>query len=252
MKPALRQGALVITGASRGIGAAVARLAGKEGYRVGVLYRERLDEARQVVTDIEAAGSEALAVRCDVGHEADIVQAFERLSGRFGGICGLVNNAGITGGTSRVADLNAATLEEICRINITGAFLCAREAVRRMSTLRGGRGGGIVNLSSLAARTGTPNVWVHYAATKGAIDTMTIGLAKEVAAEGIRVNAVRPGLIETDIHAGREPGQLARLLQMVPLARIGEPDEIAASVVWLLSDAASYVTGALIDVGGGL
>ena len=252
MKPASRQGALVVTGASRGIGAAVARMAGKEGYRVGVLYREKFDEAQQVVSDIVAAGSEALAVRCDVGNEADIVHAFDMLALRFGGICGLVNNAGITGGISRVSDLTAAILEEVCRINITGAFLCAREAVNRMSTRRGGKGGGIVNLSSLAARTGTPNVWIHYAATKGAIDTMTIGLAKEVAGDGIRVNAVRPGLIETDIHIGREPGQLARLVQMVPLARIGEPDEVAASVVWLLSDAASYVTGALIDVGGGL
>ena len=242
----------LVTGASRGIGAAVARMAGKEGYRVGVLYREKLEEAQQVVSDIVAAGSEAQAVRCDVGNEADIVQAFDTLSRRFDGICGLVNNAGITGGISRVADLTAAKLEEVCRINIVGAFLCAREAVNRMSARRGGQGGGIVNLSSLAARTGTPNVWVHYAATKGAIDTMTVGLAKEVAGDGIRVNAVRPGLIETDIHIGREPGQLARLVQMVPLARIGEPDEVAASVVWLLSDAASYVTGVLIDVGGGL
>lgn len=252
MKPVSRRGALVVTGASRGIGAAVARMAGKQGYRVGVLYREKFDEAQQLVSDIVAAGSEALAVRCDVGNEAEIVQAFDTLAKRFDGICGLVNNAGITGGPSRVGDLTATTLEEVCRINIVGAFLCAREAVNRMSTRRGGRGGGIVNLSSLAARTGTPHVWIHYAATKGAIDTMTIGLAKEVAGDGIRVNAVRPGLIETDIHIGREPGQLERLVQLVPLARIGEPDEVAASVMWLLSDAASYVTGALIDVGGGL
>ena len=153
---------------------------------------------------------------------------------------------------SVVADLTAATLEEVCRINIVGAFLCARESVRRMSTRRGGKGGAIVNVSSLAARTGTPNVWIHYAATKGAVDTMTVGLAKEVAADGIRVNAVRPGLIETDIHIGRDPDQLARTLQMVPMGRMGQPDEIAAVVVWLLSNEANYVTGALVDAGGGL
>ncbi|HEY8622600.1 MAG TPA: SDR family oxidoreductase [Casimicrobiaceae bacterium] len=252
MHKTANRGALVVTGGSRGIGAAVARLAGSRGYRVAILYRERESAAMTVVADVEAAGSEALAVRCDIGNEAEVVGAFDAAATRFGGIAGLVNNAGITGGMSKVADLTATTLEEVCRINIVGAFLCARESVRRMSTRRGGKGGAIVNVSSLAARTGTPNVWIHYAATKGAVDTMTVGLAKEVAADGIRVNAVRPGLIETDIHIGRDPDQLARTLQMVPIGRMGQPDEIAAVVLWLLSDESNYVTGALVDAGGGL
>ena len=252
MQKAANRGALVVTGGSRGIGAAVARRAGRQGYRVAILYRERESDAMTVVGDIESAGSEALAVRCDVGNEADVVGAFDAAATRFGGIAGLVNNAGITGGMSAVANVTAVTLEEVCRINIVGAFLCAREAVRRMSTRRGGKGGAIVNISSLASKTGTPNVWIHYAATKGALDTMTVGLAKEVAVDGIRVNAVRPGLIETDIHIGRDPDQLARTLQMVPMGRMGQPDEIAAAVLWLLSDEAVYVTGALVDAGGGL
>jgi len=252
MRQTANRGALVVTGGSRGIGAAVARLAGRQGFRVAILYRERESDAMTVVADVEAAGSEAVALRCDIGNEAEIVGAFAAAATRFDGIAGLVNNAGITGGMSAVADLTAATLEEVCRINIVGAFLCARESVRRMSTRRGGKGGAIVNVSSLAARTGTPNVWIHYAATKGAVDTMTVGLAKEVAADGIRVNAVRPGLIETDIHIGRDPDQLARTLQMVPMGRMGQPDEIAAVVVWLLSNEANYVTGALVDAGGGL
>ena len=238
MRRSRNQGGLVVTGGSRGIGAAVARLAGRQGFRVAILYREREADASAVVADI--------------GSEAEVVAAFDAAATRFGGIAGLVNNAGITGGMSTVANLTAATLEDVCRINIVGAFLCAREAVRRMSTRCGGQGGAIVNVSSLAARTGTPNVWIHYAATKGALDTMTVGLAKEVAVDGIRVNAVRPGLIETDIHIGRDPGQLARTLQMVPAGRMGQPDEIAAVILWLLSDEATYVTGALVDAGGGL
>ena len=252
MRRSRNQGGLVVTGGSRGIGAAAARLAGRQGFRVAILYREREADASAVVADIEAVGSEALALRCDIGSEAEVVAAFDAAATRFGGIVGLVNNAGITGGMSTVANLTAATLEDVCRINIVGAFLCAREAVRRMSTRCGGQGGAIVNVSSLAARTGTPNVWIHYAATKGALDTMTVGLAKEVAVDGIRVNAVRPGLIETDIHIGRDPGQLARTLQMVPAGRMGQPDEIAAVILWLLSDEATYVTGALVDAGGGL
>ncbi len=243
---------LIVTGGSRGIGAMTAKAAAKTGYAVAILYREQTAAAARCVSEIETAGGQALAIKADVSSEADVVQAFDTAAGRLGTIVGLVNNAGITAGPRRVADLSAGQLEEVCMVNIVGAFLCAREAVRRMSTARGHGGGAIVNVSSGAARTGSPGVWVHYAATKGALDTMTVGLAKEVAAEGIRVNAVRPGLIDTEIHATRDPEQMAQMLSAVPAKRIGRPDEIADIILWLLSEQSSYVTGALIDAAGGL
>lgn len=245
------RGVMLITGGSRGIGAATARRAARAGWRIAVVYREREERAREVVEAIEAAGGRALAVRADVGDEAQVRAAFDAAQ-RLGTLTALVNNAGITGGVSRVADLEAATLAEVLRINVYGAFLCAREAVRRMSTARGGAGGAIVNVSSGASQLGTPGVWVHYAASKGALDTLTVGLAKEVAGEGIRVNGVRPGLIDTEIHEARPSGQLERVVQTIPMGRIGTAEEIAAAIVWLASDEAPYVTGAQLDARGGL
>ena len=244
-------GVMVVTGGSRGIGAAAAAKAAAAGWTVAIVYRERDAEARALVERVAAAGGRAEAIRADVGDEHSVVAAFEAAA-RLGPIGCLVNNAGVTGGVSRLADLQADTLERLLRINVLGAFLCAREAARRMSTDRGGRGGSIVNVSSGASRLGGPGVWVHYAATKGAIDTMTVGLAKELAAEGIRVNAVRPGIIDTEIHADRPPGQLERIAQSIPLGRLGTADETADAILWLASPQASYVTGALLDQTGGL
>ena len=245
------RGVCVVTGGSRGIGAATVRLAAGRGYAVALTYRERADEAQRVVADVEAAGGRATAICADVADEAAMQAAFATADA-LGPLTLLVNNAGIVGDVGRVEDVQVAMLERLVRINVVGAFIAAREAVRRMSTKRGGRGGSIVNVSSGASQLGSPNVWVHYAATKGALDTMTIGLAKEVAGEGIRVNAVRPGIIDTDIHAGRPPGQLDRMTGMVPLQRIGTVDEVARAILWLASDEASYVTGAFIDARGGL
>ena len=245
------RGVCVVTGGSRGIGAATVRLAAGRGYAVALTYRERADEAQRVVADVEAAGGRATAIGADVADEAAMQAAFATADA-LGPLTLLVNNAGIVGDVGRVEDVQVAMLERLVRINVVGAFIAAREAVRRMSTKRGGRGGSIVNVSSGASQLGSPNVWVHYAATKGALDTMTIGLAKEVAGEGIRVNAVRPGIIDTDIHAGRPPGQLDRMKAMVPLQRIGTVDEVARAILWLASDEASYVTGAFIDARGGL
>ena len=245
------RGVCVVTGGSRGIGAATVRLAAGRGYAVALTYRERADEAQRVVADVEAAGGRATAICADVADEAAMQAAFATADA-LGPLTLLVNNAGIVGDVGRVEDVQVAMLERLVRINVVGAFIAAREAVRRMSTKRGGRGGSIVNVSSGASQLGSPNVWVHYAATKGALDTMTIGLAKEVAGEGIRVNAVRPGIIDTDIHAGRPPGQLDRMKAMVPLQRIGTVDEVARAILWLASDEASYVTGAFIDARGGL
>lgn len=245
------QGVMVVTGGNRGIGAAVSAKAAATGWQVAILYRERADEADTLVERIRAAGGRAQATRADVAREADVVAAFEAAAS-LGPITALVNNAGITGGVSRVAELSAATLERVLAVNVFGAFICAREAVRHMSTARGGPGGSIVNVSSGASRGGSPGVWVHYAATKGAMDTMTLGLAKEVAAEGIRVNAVRPGMIDTEIHADRPPGQLERALRAVPMGRIGTADEIADTIVWLASSRSSYVSAALLDAAGGL
>ena len=243
---------MIVTGGSRGIGAATALAAAQQGYRVCILYRSGREAAEEVVAAIARAGGQGLAVQADVGDEADVSRAFAVVDGRWGAPSVLVNNAGVTGGVSRVESVTAAQIAETLRVNVTGSFLCAREAVRRMSTRHGGKGGAIVNLSSAAARTGSPNVWVHYAASKGAVDAMTIGLAREVAAEGIRVNAIRAGIIDTEIHASRDPQQFARMIAAVPMRRMGSAGDIADAVLWLASDRASYVTGALLDAAGGV
>ena len=243
---------VIITGASRGIGAAAARLAAVHGFSVAVNHATGASEAETIARGIREQGGKAAAIQADIACEADILRLFSEAERELGPICGLVNNAGVTGGFARVDAVTAQALERLFAVNVTGAILCAREAVKRMSTRHGGKGGAIVNLSSLAARTGSAGEWVHYAASKGAIDTFTIGLAREVAAEGIRVNAVAPGLVETGIHAANgEPGRLERLKGTIPMGRPGKPEEIAEAVVWLLSPASSYVTGSILEVGGG-
>lgn len=244
---------LVITGGSRGIGAATARLAATRGYAICVSYRRDRVAAEEVVGEIRAAGAEALAVAADVSVEAEVVRLFERVDASLGTVTALVNNAGILETQMRLDRLDAARIQRVFATNVTGAFICAREAVRRMSTRHGGSGGAIVNVSSGAARTGSPGEYVDYAATKGALDTMTVGLAKEVADEGIRVNAVRPGFIYTDMHAsGGEPERVDRVKAKVPMRRGGTVNEVARAIMWLLSDDASFTTGAFIDVTGGI
>ena len=243
---------VIITGASRGIGAATAVLAAERGYAVCVNYLRNRVAADAVVDAIERAGGKAIAVAADVAVEADVIRLFETVDRTWGPLNALVNNAGILDRQMRVENMSAARLNHIFTTNITGYFLCAREAVRRMSTKHGGAGGTIVNISSGAARLGSPGEYVDYAASKGAIDTMTIGLAQEVAAEGIRVNAVRPATIYTDIHAsGGESGRVDRVRESVPMKRGGEAVEVARAILWLLSDEASYSTGTFIDVTGG-
>jgi NAD(P)-dependent dehydrogenase (short-subunit alcohol dehydrogenase family) len=252
MTPTSELGTLIVTGASRGIGAAVARLAGARGWAVAVNFSTGEKEARNVVAEVIANGGQAIAIRADISREADIVRMFETAERELGPIKGLVNNAAITGGFARVEDVSAKAIEKVLAVNVTGSILCAREAVRRMSTKRGGTGGVLVNISSRAAETGSPGEWVHYAASKGAIDSFTVGLAREVATEGIRVNAVAPGLVETGLHAANgEPGRLQRLMPSIPMQRAGQPNEVAEGVVWLLSPAASYTTGAILPIGGG-
>jgi NAD(P)-dependent dehydrogenase (short-subunit alcohol dehydrogenase family) len=242
----------IVTGASRGIGAAIAKLLGVNGYSVAVNYARDPAAAQSVVDGLVASGSRAVAIQGDVSIESDVLRLFETGERELGTIGALVNNAAITGGFARVEDIGSAALTQMLAVNIAGTILCAREAVRRMSTRRGGSGGSIVNISSIAARTGGVGEWVHYAASKGAVNTFTIGLAREVAMEGIRVNAVAPGLVETGLHAANgEPGRLARLSPTIPMRRAGTPEEIAQGVLWLLSDAASYTTGAILEIGGG-
>ena len=245
-------GTLIVTGASRGIGAAIARLAAKRGYGVAVNYSTGETEARKIAAEIAADGGRALAIHADVSRENDILRLFETAERELGPIKALVNNAGITGGFARVENVSADAINKTFAVNVTGSMLCAREAVRRMSTRHGGSGGAIVNISSRAAQTGSAGEWVHYAASKGAIDTFTIGLAREVATEGIRVNAVAPGLTDTGLHAANgEPARLQRLMPTIPMQRAGSPAEIAEGVLWLLSPAASYTTGAILAIGGG-
>jgi NAD(P)-dependent dehydrogenase (short-subunit alcohol dehydrogenase family) len=241
----------IVTGGSRGIGRATSLAAAKRGYKVVVGYASNKVAADEVVATIEASNGKAIAVKCDVGVEADILHLFKEADG-FGRLGALVNNAGVVDKTARVDEMSAARLMRMMNINIVGSILCAREAVKRMSTNHGGTGGVIVNISSVAATLGSPGLYVDYAASKGAIDTFTVGLAREVSTEGIRVNAIRPGLIDTDIHAsGGEPDRAHRLAHMVPMKRVGTADEIANAVVWLMSDEASYVTGTIFDVSGG-
>jgi len=245
-------GTLIVTGASRGIGAAVAELAAARGWAVAVNYCTDKTEANVVVDGIVVRGRRAVPIQADVSSEEDVVRMFQTAERELGPIRGLVNYAGITGGRARVEEVAAEALQRVFAVNVAGAMLCAREAVRRMSTRRGGAGGAIVNISSIASRTGAPGEWVHYAATKGAIDSFTLGLAREVATEGIRVNAVSPGLIETGLHAANgEPGRLQRLMPTVPMQRAGLPEEVAEGVLWLLSPAASYTTGSILEMGGG-
>lgn len=243
---------VIVTGASRGIGAATALLAAQEGWAVAVGYHTHSLAADEVVRRIRAQGGRAMAVKADVAAEADVLRLFEQVDAKLGTLCGLVNNAGVVDVATRVEGMTVARLERQWRTNVLGSFLCAREAVRRMSTLHGGSGGAIVNVSSVAAQLGAPGQYVDYAACKGAIDTFTVGLAREVAQEGIRVNAVRPGIIDTDIHAsGGQPDRAQRLASSIPMQRPGSASEVAQAIVWLLGPGASYTTGAVLDVTGG-
>jgi NAD(P)-dependent dehydrogenase (short-subunit alcohol dehydrogenase family) len=243
---------ILITGGSRGIGAATAKLAAQRGYAVCISYVANQAAADSIVHEIISAGGKAQAMQADVSNEADVVRLFQQVDQTFGTLTALVNNAGILELQSRIEDMSAVRLNKIFATNITGSFICAREAIKRMSSKHGGAGGAIVNMSSAASRIGSPGEYVDYAASKGAIDTFTLGLSKEVAAENIRVNAVRPGVIYTDIHAsGGEPGRVDRVKDSVPMKRGGTAEEVAQTILWLLSDEASYVTGAIVDVAGG-
>ena len=243
---------MVVTGGGRGIGAATARLGAERGYAVAVNYRSNREAADSLVEEIRSRGSKAIAVAGDVALEADVLRLFETVDRQLGRVTALVNNAGIVDRGTRVEHMGAERIARMLAINVTGSFLCAREAVKRMSTRHGGPGGAIVNLSSIAARLGGAGEYVDYAASKGAIDTFTVGLAKEIGPEGIRVNAVRPGIIRTEIHlASGDPARVERIGATAPLQRPGEAEEVARAIVWLLSDEASYMTGALVDVTGG-
>ena len=243
---------ILITGASRGIGAATAGLAAARGYHVAVNYRADRASAERVVAGIRDLGGTAIAVAADVANEDDVGRLFTTVDRELGPLTALVNNAGTLERQMRVESMDAARISRVLATNVTGTLLCAREAIKRMSTARGGRGGAIVNVSSMAARLGGPGEYVDYAASKGAVDALTIGLAHEVAQEGIRVNAVRPGVVYTDIHAGGgEPGRVDRVKAFVPMRRGGQPEEVARAILWLLSDEASYSTGTFVDVSGG-
>ena len=248
MKPPV----MIVTGGARGIGAATAKLAASRGYTVCVNYQHGRDAAENVVREIVSKGGEAAAIQADVSSEASVVSLFHQVDSMLGDISALVNNAATLERQMRLDCMEATRLERIFAVNVVGSMVCAREAVRRMSTRHGGRGGGIVNVSSGAAKYGSPGEYVDYAASKGAIDTFTIGLAKEVAEEGIRVNAVRPGHIYTELHAkGGEPQRVERVKTSVPMQRGGQPEEVANAILWLLSEEASYITGSIVDVGGG-
>lgn len=246
------QKVLLITGASRGIGAATARLAARRGWAVAVNYHRQRDAAQAVVDAIRAEGGRAVALAGDVANEADVLRLFADTEAALGPLSALVNNAGVLAPQMPLADMDVARWQRMLATNVLGPLLCCREAVRRLSTRLGGQGGAIVNVSSAAARLGSPGEYVDYAASKGALDTLTLGLAKEVAAEGIRVNGVRPGFIYTDMHAdGGEPGRVDRVKAGIPMQRGGQPEEVAAAILWLLSDEASFTTGHLLDVAGG-
>ncbi|CDZ93846.1 SDR family oxidoreductase [Pseudomonas saudiphocaensis] len=246
------QQVMLITGASRGIGAATARLAAAQGYALCLTYRHRQDAMQSLLEELHATGTKAIAVAADVADEEQVARLFATLDDEFGRLDALVNNAGMLEQQMRLDEMDAARLARVFAVNVTGSFLCAREAVKRMSTRYGGQGGVIVNVSSIAAKLGAPNEYIDYAAAKGAIDSMTLGLAKEVAAEGIRVNAVRPGVIDTEIHAsGGEPDRVERVAASVPMGRGGSAEEVAEAILWLASDKASYASGALLDISGG-
>ena len=243
---------ILITGGSRGIGAATARLAAARGYRVCINYHSNQAAAQSVVDEITQSGGQAIAVAADIAQESEVMALFETIDQQWGPVTDLVNNAGILEKQIRVEDIDAARLQRILSVNVIGSFLCAREAVKRMSTKHGGQGGAIVNVSSAASRLGSAGEYVDYAASKGAIDTLTIGLSREVAEEGIRVNAVRPAFIYTDMHAdGGEPERVDRIKASLPMKRGGHPDEVANAILWLLSDEASYATGTFIELAGG-
>jgi NAD(P)-dependent dehydrogenase (short-subunit alcohol dehydrogenase family) len=250
--PAEASQVLIVTGASRGIGAATARLAAARGFQVCVNYLRQQEAAEEVVAAIRQKGGTAVAIQADVGNEPEVVRLFDSATSQLGPLTALVNNVGIVERQARLESIDAARLQRVFATNVFGSFLCAREAVRRMSTRHGGQGGAIVNVSSGAARIGSPNEYIDYAASKGAIDTLTLGLAKEVAEEQIRVNAVRPGHIYTELHAlGGEPNRVERVKSQVPMQRGGQPEEVANAILWLLSKEASYITGAILDVTGG-
>ncbi len=245
-------GIVLITGASRGIGAAAARLAAQRGYDVAVNYQNNQDAAESVAEAVREQGRKAIVVSADVSDEEQVVAMFETVDAQLGKLNALINNAGILNTQCRVEDMSAQRMQRIFAVNITGTFLCSREAIRRMSVNHGGQGGAIVNVSSRAAQLGAANEYVDYAASKGAVDTLTIGLAKELAGDKIRVNTVRPGYIDTDMHAsGGEPGRVARLAPSLPMGRGGTSEEVAEAILWLLSDQSSYSTGTFIDVSGG-
>ncbi len=251
-RPDSKRRVLLVTGASRGIGAATVRLAATRGYDVAINYTSNAKAAEAVVADAERAGARAVAIQADVAQEADVERLFAETERRLGPLWGLVNNAGIVGRASRLDAADAATIKSVIDLNVLGAFLCARAAVRRLSTKNGGQGGVIVNISSGAATLGSPNEFIWYAASKAAVDTLTIGLSREVAREGIRVNSVAPGLVDTDIHdMTGVPDRVAAMRPNIPLGRAGTPEEIAETILFLLSDAASYVTGAVLRVAGG-